>query len=342
MGRIDSFIKAPPQKISAVLLYGPDGGLVRERAKVIGKSAVENLADPFRVTILTGKEIIEDPLRLSDEAGALSLIGGRRLVRVKEPTEGITRALAQALDVQSDTLFVIEAGDLATRSSLRRLIEEHNNAAALPCYADDGQTLRNVILQTLRHRGLRPDRDALEYLMSHLGSDRQITKSELEKVCLYNQVKDSSDQSQISLSDVQLIVGDTSAITIDDAIRATALGQPNAMEHALDRAISSGVSSIQILRAHLRHFQRLHLTVGHLAEGLTEDTAMNKLIPKVFFKEKDFFRQQLKLWPMAKIDHALKLMIDTEIQCKSTGMPDITLCRRALLRMAHAAQRSRI
>ena len=183
MGRIDSFIKAPPQKISAVLLYGPDGGLVRERAKVIGKSAVENLADPFRVTILTGKEIIEDPLRLSDEAGALSLIGGRRLVRVKEPTEGITRALAQALDVQSDTLFVIEAGDLATRSSLRRLIEEHNNAAALPCYADDGQTLRNVILQTLRHRGLRPDRDALEYLMSHLGSDRQITKSELEKVC---------------------------------------------------------------------------------------------------------------------------------------------------------------
>lgn len=338
-GQIPGFIKAPPPDLCAVLLYGPDSGLVRERAAALSKTVVEDLSDPFRVSTLTGKEISEDSLRLADEAGALALTGGRRVVRVKEASEGISRPLAGLLEAPiSDTFIVIEAGDLPPRSGLRKLAESAGNAAAIPCYADEGQSLQMVIMTTLGQAGLEPDRDAMDYLMAHLGSDRQITLSELEKVCLYMGPQNGPEKRPVTGEDVAAVVGDSAAHTVDDAVRATAMGQPAAMEQALDRAFTSGLPSIQVIRAHLRHFQRLHLVAGHMQSGMSIDAAMNTLTPRVFFKDQGPFRQQTQMWGLKKVSKALELLEEAEITCKTTGMPDLTICRRTLLRLARAAK----
>ena len=74
----DRFARAPRAKIRAVLVYGPDAGLVRERAGILKRSVVEDPSDPFRVTELTGRQLSDDPARLADESAALALTGGRR------------------------------------------------------------------------------------------------------------------------------------------------------------------------------------------------------------------------------------------------------------------------
>lgn len=337
--QVGGFLKAPPSHMRAVLIYGPDRGLVRERAQVLAKTVVDDLHDPFRVATLTGRDIAEDPTRLIDESQAISMMGGRRVVRIKETNEGINRPLGQLLETtSSDTLVIIEGEDLPPRSGLRKLVEAAENAAALPCYSDDGQTLQAVIQHHLAAAKLAPDQDAIAYLLSHLGGDRQITLSELEKVILYKGLSESPDARPLTLDDVQAVVGDSSILTVEDAVKATAMGQPESMERALDRCFSSGLPSIQILRAHLRHFQRLHVTAGHMQNGQNLDGAMNKLFPRVFFKDVPGFKQQLNMWSLKKLSTAIGLLQEAEVQCKTTGNPDVVICRRVLLRLARAAK----
>ena len=77
------------------LFYGPDHGLVRERADALAARIVEDIHDPFRTVDLSGAALKRDPARLADEAAALSFTGGRRLVRVEDADDDVARLLAR-------------------------------------------------------------------------------------------------------------------------------------------------------------------------------------------------------------------------------------------------------
>ena len=66
-------------------------GLIAERALALAKTVCEDLKDPFRVVDIGGDALKGDPARLADEFGAMSLMGGRRVIRVRpagEETDG--------------------------------------------------------------------------------------------------------------------------------------------------------------------------------------------------------------------------------------------------------------
>lgn len=110
---VERFVKDPPPGVRAVLVYGPDTGKVLEFAKRIARTAVDNLDDPFNVCELDGDDATGDPARLSDEMRARSLMGGRRLVRLRNAGDKCSDAIVNALDGDTgDTLLVVEAGDL--------------------------------------------------------------------------------------------------------------------------------------------------------------------------------------------------------------------------------------
>ena len=50
---VDAFLARPDPKAIAVLLYGPDQGLVRERADGFSLEVVPDLKDPFRAVELS-------------------------------------------------------------------------------------------------------------------------------------------------------------------------------------------------------------------------------------------------------------------------------------------------
>src|SRR5260370_7815602 len=64
---IDAFLARPDPGRPIILLYGPDSGLVRERAEALLASAVDDPNDPFSLVRLHGDELSADPSRLSDE-----------------------------------------------------------------------------------------------------------------------------------------------------------------------------------------------------------------------------------------------------------------------------------
>ena len=60
-GRIDAFLRAPDNAARAILVYGPDTGLVRERADILAKTVVADISDPFLVAELIPSQLRETP-----------------------------------------------------------------------------------------------------------------------------------------------------------------------------------------------------------------------------------------------------------------------------------------
>ena len=333
-GKIPQFLEALPQAIKTILLYGPDQGLVRERGDRITKDIVDDLRDPFRVTEIRANNLREDATLLLDEASAISFTGERRVIRVRDATDAISKAITDYCEAPSnESLVIVEAGNLTPRSKIRSVFERAETAAAIACYADEGKTLKDIIIETFDKENFRASPDALEYLIENLGGDRMVSRAELEKLCLYMDGK-----TEISLADAMACVGDSALMTIDDIAFAAASGHMDKLAHLMDRARNEGAASVAVLRRVARHLERLHLVAGAMKGGMPWSSASKLLRPPIFFKQSTAFQMQLKIWPSARLEQAIASLTQAEILCKSTGVPADSICDQELLRVAAISQ----
>jgi DNA polymerase-3 subunit delta len=333
--KAEAFLKAPDPSVRVVLVFGPDSGLVRERVNRLIKGVVPEISDPFRVAELTPAVLKDDPARLADEAAAMALTGGRRVVVVRDAGDNVASLFQGFLaNPMGDALVVVEAGDLGPRSSLRKLFEGADIGAALASYGDEGGSLQHVIQEELKSAGLAVEPDALAFLMDHLGGDRRLTRAELQKLALY-----MGGPGRVRLEDALACIGDTASLSMDDLALATADGDHATSQRVLDRLFREGTHAVAVLRALSRHFQRLHYAAGLMTQGKSADQAMAALKPPVIFKAADRFRRQLGRWPADRVGRALEVLIEAEADCKTTGMPAEEICSRAVMQLARAAGR---
>lgn len=332
--QIDPFVKNPDAKARVVLVYGPDDGLMRERAQMIGKTIVEDLSDPFNVTVLSAEQLGEDPARLSDEAQAMSMMGGARLIRVEGAGDKTTTIIKSYLEnASAENLVILEAGELGPRSSLRQLCEKAKNAAALPCYVEDERGISNLIRDMLRTNGFTMNGDAIAWLSQNIAGDRMRARSEIEKLILYM----GGDGGTITLDDAQAACGQAGVATLDDFIYAVGAGQSQKALNSFDKLIADGMAEIAILRSLQNHFRRLHYTKVQISSGTPIDAALKSLQPPIFFKYEQAFKGQIARWPDGKLRKVLARLAELEAQTKQTGTPVKTLCSQAILAISAAA-----
>lgn len=324
---LDGFVKSPPPGIRAVLVYGPDDGLMRERAALLCRTVVADINDPFNVSVLTSDLITDDPGRLSSEANAISMMGGRRLVRIEDARDAIAPQVRDYLaDPNDNALLVLEAGDLNPRSALRKLFEKAENAAALPCYVEDERDIAGLIRSSMQEAGIKIAPDAVAWLASHIVGDRQRARREIEKLITY-----MGTEKQVALADVQDCCGSAGEQSYDDLVFSAAGRRAEAAFRAFSHMLEQGVPAVAILRALQNHFRRLHMARAVFETGTPPDQAMKSLSPPVFFKQEQDFREQLTRWDMPALEKILQRLFLLEAQCKQTATPAETLCSQALL-----------
>ena len=252
----EAFCAKPPADLIAVLLYGPDGGLVRERAAKLRASVVPDPGDPFRLTELTADGLKSDPAQLRDEAQAMAFGGGRRAISLRDAGDGLAKLFQDFLRKPSgDALVIVEAGDLGPRG-LRKVFEDAKQAAAIACYRDEGEALKTLIRQHLAAENLRLAPEALDYLATRLGGDRRLTRQELDKLALY---KGPGAGARIELEEAQAVIGDTAERTLDDLVLAVGGGNLPAALRGLGRAwaASAGLLEVPLHRRRAgRHLER--------------------------------------------------------------------------------------
>lgn len=330
--RVERFLGRPDPSVRGVLFYGPDHGLVRERTDALSRVAAENPDDPFRLSEVSMSMLKEDFARLADEMASQSLLGGLRVVRLREATDAAAGAIENALGLApAGSLLIVAGGDLTKRSALRTLFEKAANALAIACYGDDEAAILRVATAMLADAGLQASEEAAAYLATHLGGDRAMTRGEIEKLIVY-----MGKPGTVGIDDVAACIGDSREASLDAIVIAAASGDVVDLDRALDLALSSGVQPVSIIRAASRHLQRLHLAAGLIAAGRTPDQAMAALRPPVFYKLQRAVRAQLRRWTPSELEEALFLVLDAELACKTTGAPAEAICARTMWRLAQA------
>lgn len=335
---IDGFLKSPDPKVKAVLVYGPDEGLVRERMQILGKTVVEDINDPFNVVDLNGDQIKSDPAVLSDEVFSMSMMGGRRLIRVRDINESLSKPLKDILEDSDkiEHLILVQGGDLSPKSSVRKLFEGSKTAAALPCYVEDERDVAKFLSRFFLDHGKKINADALTTASAILTGDRALVRMEADKILTYK----GDDPNPITIEDITACLGETNAETLDVMTQHLASGRARELEDTLKFLFSEGANAVMILRVVQNYFRRLYITQGRMQNMGFED-AIRKLYPPIFFKMKAGFQQHLRIWPPKRVEHALSHLNEAEKDIKGGRLEPELICNRALLSLCAMASRKR-
>lgn len=339
-GAIAKMLNGPDPSISAFLLHGRDEGRIREAAQILVMTFLGTADDPFRLARLSGGDLRDDPVRLADEAQAISMTGGDRVIRVQSVGDAQTGAFETLFENPNATAKVIvEAGELRKGSRLRKLFETPPHAAAMAFYEDNTQSLGELIEAQLRAADLQIAPDALAYLTSVLGEDRGITRQELTKLVTFMARDAPADLPvEVSLADAQSAIGDGNAVTLDQICDATFGGTRDALAVELKRWSESGQSMIAVIRSATNHALRLQLLLAQLNKGGDTEMVVRRARPPIHFSKVAAIRMQLRFWSQPKIKQALQLLLEAENHCKTTGYPEIAIAERVLFRIANAAR----
>lgn len=331
--QIDKFLKRPDNSLRVVLVYGSNEGLMAEQVKNFTKAICDDVNDPFRVAYLNGADVNADPGILFGEYGSQSLMGGRRVIVVRDADNNLTKNLKSLFETtKSDALLIISSGSLNKKSSLVKLGEDSEDMAVIPCYEDRDEDIYGAARTKFVEGGYTIGNEALQILCARLSNDRKSSMGEIDKLMTY-----MGDRKNITTEDVVAIISDNSASTADDVCYYVAGGQTEKALASFTKLLNEGSEPISIIRNVTYHFNKLLTCLGMVEQGETVDKALMRLTPPIIFFRKSSFKMQVSLWPKERLFSVLELLYKCERDCKSTNMPVEEIVSYTLMQIGSAA-----
>jgi DNA polymerase-3 subunit delta len=333
---VESFMARPHPDKPIVLVFGPDAGLVRERAAALVRSCVDDPSDPFGFAILEGDTLAEMPERLVEEAHTVPLFGGRRAILVKAGSRNFSAAVERVVAAPPgiDCRIIIEAGDLKRGVPLRTLCERAPIVAALPCYADSPRDLGRLIDEEMRRAGMAITPNARAVLTSLIGGDRCASRSEIEKLILY-----ALGRNSIDAPDVMAVVADATVPAVDSLIDAAFAGWASDVEINFGKVQSSGVSASTIAAAFVRQTSTLHLLRLAIESGTSIDDLLRRTTPAIHFSRVKAVRAALESWSSSRLERLIAQLGETSLEVRKNSKLAYAIIQRALMSTATAARR---
>lgn len=334
---VESWLRRPSDDVLLVLVYGPDRGLVSERAKNFAEKTGLPLDDPFSVVRLDAAEADREQGRLLDEARTVPMFSSRRLLWVRNA--GAQKTLAEDVKALSaepprDAVILIEAGDLKKGAPLRSAVEGSAVGMALPCYGDEDRDINGVIDDELSKAGMGITLEARTALRRNLGGDRLATRGEISKLALY-----AHGRREIELDDVRALTGDVSGVSVDDAVDAMLDGKVDEFDQAFTRHSLGGSQAYLVLAGALRQLQSLHAMRAAMTSGRNAAAVVASARPPVFFARRKLVERALDRWSPEVLNRALVRLQDAILAARQRPELAIEIARHALLGLALEAAR---
>ena len=332
---IASLIKHPDPRFLIFFLYGQDQGLARDRSLEIAHLFADNLDDPFAVTRLTGSQISEDPALLRDELDALPAFGGNRLVMVTGAGTELLGAVKNCLtSLNPNARLIIRATDVNTRHALVALCDKESQCASIGCYPDNDKSISDLARAVFAAESIKVEPAGFSIITDRLGSDRQASRSELEKLALM-----AGPNGTLTRKDIEEALGDNAALVLDQLSISLLAGDVKSFESHHARALREGTQPVMVVRHILRLFKTLATIQSFMRGGDGVSNAVAKARPPLHFTLKPVMTKTASKWSLHQSNDVIDRLIALEIQIKSGAFPDArALVGQSLLGLCLRAQ----
>ena len=330
------FGKPDPDK-TGLLIYGPDAMRVAlKRQEVIAALIGPQGEEEMRLTRIPGGDLRKDPAQLVDAIKSVSFFPGPRVAFVEDANDNAAPAILAALEdwVPGDAQIIVSAGQLKASSKIRKAFEGHKNAYAVGIYNDP--PTREEIEAELAKAGLNQiDRDAMTDLTNLSRElDPGDFRQTLEKLALYK----FGDTSPATSDDVAACAPTSTEAALDDVLNIVAEGRAQEIGPVMSKLQAQGTQPVGLCIGATRHFRALYTAAsdpGGASQGIS------RMRPPIFGPRRDRMVRQASGWGAPKLEQALTILTDTDLQLRSAGQnaPAMALVERALLRLAMLARR---
>jgi len=287
-GSIDRSVDQPDPKVRFYLFHGPD----EAQSSALGDrlvTALKAAKHPVASSALRG-----DPALLSDEAGAIDMFGGAKVIWIQPAGEEIVAAVEALMDAPAaESPVVAIAGRLGKSSGLLKLAETHALALSYISYELDARDAERLVADMARAEGLRTQPGVAARIAESCANDRRMMGQELAKLALY---LDASPDSPKDLGSDALEALGADMLGIADHALA---GDVRSLGEALSRMDSSGKEAIPVIRSLQRRLLMLVPIRARIDAGERLQAVMTSMGKSLFWKDKPMVEKMLGMWDSA-------------------------------------------
>jgi DNA polymerase-3 subunit delta len=325
-------VDQPAAGVRFYLFHGPDEG----QSRGLAARLMESLgATKF---VITAGAIKSDPALLVDEAGAMSLFGGKRLVWIDPATKDIEDGVTALFEGPAgESPVVAIAGALPKTSALLKLAEASPQAVAFASYAPEGQDAQRMVFDLGRRVGLNISPPLAARLADSCGNDQAIVEQELQKLALY---VDASTQAPKDLdgSAIDAVGADMAEGNFQRLADLALAGQMDELADELARMPAGGSDAIPVVRSLHRRLLMLAPARARVERGESLDAVMTSLGRAVNFKEKGKVQRMLAKWSADNLATVAQRAGELERSLIFSPAPDREALGEELLAIARKAR----
>ena len=331
-GNVGRAVDQPESKVRFYLLHGPD----EAQSRALGERLVAALGASRY--LIAASSVKSDPATLGDEAGAMSLFGGKRVIWIVPAGDEIVagvEALLEANSVESPVVAI--AGVLRKTSALLKLAESSPSALAFAAYLPEGADAERMVIDVGRRVGLKISPPVAARIADSAENDQAIVFQELQKLALY---LDAAPESPKEL-DSEAIDAVGAELSEGDVPRLADLALAGEMAELADQLalLPHGAEGIPIVRALQRRLLQVAPARARIERGERPDAVMTSLGKSLFWKDKALVQRLLSLWDSRRLATISERAGKLEREMMFSAVPTQEALGEELLAIARAAKR---
>lgn len=289
-------------KNNITLFYGENDGLFQEFKKKISNNYFNDL-----LIKIDQEQILKDTTYIYSEINSKSLFNDKKIFIIYNANDKILEIIENIILKIHEYKIFIFAGKLDKKSKLRNFFEKNEFTNIVPCYQDNDARIRQIILSKLNdYSGLSSI--VVNKITESCGNERAKLNNEIEKIKIFFNKKVINYEKLIQL--LNLREDDDFNILRDSAVSGNKLNTNNLLNSVY---INNEKTPLYLSLIN----QRLYKIKETIQMNENIETAINKLRPPIFWKDKTTFIHQCKLWSVRKINLALNITYVTELAIKS-------------------------
>ena len=331
-GNIHRAVDQPDPQVRLFLFHGPD----EAQSRALGERLVQ--ATGASRFLIAASSIKSDPALLADEASALNLFGGKRVLWIEPAGDDIAlgaEALLEAISVESPVIAI--AGTLRKTSALLRMAEASPSALTYASYAPEGADAERMVIELGRRVGLKIDPSIAARIADAAGNDQAIVSQELEKLALYVGASPQSprelDLDAIEAVGAEFVEGDIPRLA-DLALAGNLAGLAEELAQ-----LPHGTEGIPIVRALQRRLLQIAPARARVEGGERPDAVLTSLGKSLFWKDKALMQKMLGLWDCRSLATIAERAGRLERELMFSPVPPHEALGEELLAIARAARR---
>ena len=305
-------------KSNLSLFYGENLGLIDDfKTQIKENNKKNNIINYQQDDILKNKE------NFYNNVFNISLFEEQKFFFINQATDKILEIIAEIEERIGNQKFYFFADRLEKKSKLRDYFEKSKIHSVIPCYEDNEMTIKKIIINSLKGFGGLTNEN-INIITENCGLNRSKLRNEIDKIKIFFNKKD------LEKNNLEKLLNIKSNSNFDHLKDEALNGNQRATNRLLSDTVFEPERNMLYISSINYRLQRI-LEIKNLLQTTNLETAISKIKPPVFWKERPFLISQAKKWSLSKINEILDRSHNLEIRIKSNSQINQTLLVKKLL-----------